>query len=123
MSNLHSSGITSRRIVMSREEDGYLRPWKCEQADKGKYLCSIWWNSFSGGEAYINPDGSVSYDESHYVPDSLSDSPADIHTFLAYDKNKKAFYISDEPDYEAGKYLPISKQHKRKIQKRKAKTL
>ena len=120
MTNEHMSSISGRRITMERTEDGYLKPWQCEQELKGVYRCSFWWKSFNGGEACINSDGSVSYEESHDVLGSSNDSQADIHAFLAYDKNKKAFIISEKPDYEAANYLPIKKPHKRRIQKRKA---
>ena len=117
MINEHMISISGHCITMKRTEDGYLNPWQGERKLKGKYRCSFWWKAFDGGVATIESDGSVSYyEESH----DIDDCEADICAFLAYDKNKKAFIISEKPDYEAAKYLPIKRPHKRSIQERKA---
>jgi hypothetical protein len=92
-------------ITMERKGDNCLIPWKKDQDLKGKYLCSLWWNMFDGGTAYLNYDGSVSYQESHTVFET--GATTSIDAYLSYNHEDNTFKLSDIPDYETAEHLPF----------------
>ncbi len=92
-------------ITMERKENNCLVPWKRSEDLKGRYLCSLWWNMFDGGHAFLNSDGSVSYSESHIYWGT--DTTTKIDAYVSYNQQDNTFRISETPDYEAAEHLPF----------------
>ena len=93
-------------ITMERTKNNRLIPWKRHKTLRGKYLCSMWWNDFDGGQAYLNADGSVSYVESETDWDK-GGTVTKIDAYLSYNEDNNTFGISEKPDYETAEHLPF----------------